>query len=61
MPTTLKDEAAIAGIGETEYSKNSKRSELQLGCEALRAAISDCGVDPKEIDGMSSFTMDSTD
>ena len=30
MPTTLKDEAAIAGIGETEYSKNSKRSELQL-------------------------------
>jgi acetyl-CoA acetyltransferase len=61
MPTTLKDEAAIAGIGETEYSKNSKRSELQLGCEALRAAIQDCGVDPKQIDGMSSFTMDSTD
>jgi acetyl-CoA acetyltransferase len=61
MPTTLRDEAAIVGIGETEYSKNSGRSELKLGCEALRAAIRDCGVDPKEIDGMASFTMDGTD
>ena len=30
MPTTLKDQAAIVGIGETEYSKNSGRSELAL-------------------------------
>ena len=61
MPITLRDQAAIVGIGETEYSKNSGRSELQLGCEALRAAIRDCGIEPREIDGMASFTMDGTD
>ena len=38
MPTTLKDEAAIVGIGQTEFSKNSGRSELQLASEAVRAA-----------------------
>jgi hypothetical protein len=37
MPTTLKDEAAIVGIGETEYSKNSGRSELALASEAVAA------------------------
>ncbi len=61
MPISLRDQAAIVGIGETEYSKNSGRSELQLGCEALRAAIEDCGIEPALIDGMASFTMDSTD
>ena len=39
MPTTLKNEAAIVGIGQTEFSKNSGRSELQLACEAVNAAI----------------------
>ena len=31
--------AAIAGIGHTEFSKNSGRSELQLAAEAVRTAI----------------------
>jgi len=60
VPTTLRDEAAIVGIGETS-TRELEAFELQLGCEALRAAIADCGVEPAEIDGMSSFTMDSTD
>ena len=30
MSRTLKDQAAIVGIGQTEFSKNSGRSELQL-------------------------------
>ncbi len=30
MPTTLHDEAVIAGIGQTAYSKNSGVSELAL-------------------------------
>ena len=52
MPTTLKDESAICGIGQTEFSKNSGRSELQLACEATKAAILDaglstlCGIEP---------------
>jgi acetyl-CoA acetyltransferase len=61
MPTTLKDEAAIVGIGQTEYSKNSGRSEVSLACEATLAAIRDAGLEPSDIDGMTSFTLDSTD
>ena len=61
MPTTLKDEAAIVGIGQTEFSKNSGRSELQLACEAVNAAIVDAGIDPGEVDGMTTFTLDATD
>ena len=36
MPTTLNNQAAIVGIGQTEFSKNSGRSELQLSAEAVR-------------------------
>jgi acetyl-CoA acetyltransferase len=61
MPTTLKDEAAIVGIGETEYSKNSGRSELQLACEAVAKAIDDAGLKPSDIDGVTTFTMDTSD
>ena len=61
MPTTLKDEAAIVGIGQTEFSKNSGRSELALACEAVSAAIEDSGLEPGDIDGMTTFTMDSSD
>jgi len=61
MPTTLKDEAAIAGIGQTEYSKNSGRSELQLAAEAVRGALDDAGLDPSDVDGMTTFTLDTSD
>ncbi len=61
MPTTLRDEAAIVGIGQTEFSKNSGRSELQLACEAVNAAIEDAGLRPSDIDGMTTFTMDTND
>jgi acetyl-CoA acetyltransferase len=58
---TLKDQAAICGIGATEFSKNSGRSELQLACEAVSAAIDDAGLSPSDIDGMTTFTMDMSD
>lgn len=61
MPTTLKDEACIVGIGETEFSKNSGRSELQLACEAVSAALDDCGLEPSKVDGLTTFTMDTSD
>jgi acetyl-CoA acetyltransferase len=53
--------AAIVGIGATEFSKNSGRSELQLAAEASRAAINDAGLTPGDIDGMVTFTLDTTD
>ncbi|MEB2286276.1 MAG: lipid-transfer protein [Polyangiaceae bacterium UTPRO1] len=61
MPTTLKNEAAIVGIGQTEFSKNSGRSELQLTAEAIKAALDDCGLRPADVDGMTTFTLDTTD
>ena len=61
MSRTLKDQAAIVGIGQTEFSKNSGRSELQLACEAVRAAIRDAGLKPSDVDGMTTFTLDTSD
>ncbi len=61
MPTTLKDEAAIIGIGETKYTKNSGVSELSLAVEAVSRAIDDAGLEPHEVDGLVSFTLDSND
>jgi acetyl-CoA acetyltransferase len=51
--------AAIAGIGATEFSKDSGRSELKLAVEAARAALEDAGLTPADVDGMCTFTMDS--
>jgi acetyl-CoA acetyltransferase len=51
--------AAIAGIGATEFSKDSGRSELRLAAEAVRAALADAGLSPRDVDGMVTFTMDS--
>ncbi len=59
--SSLGGKAAIAGIGQTEFSKESGRSELQLACEAVKAAIDDAGLRPSDIDGMVTFTMDSSD
>jgi len=61
MARTLKDQAAIVGIGQTEFSKNSGRSELQLACEAVRGAIRDAGLKPSDVDGMTTFTLDTSD
>jgi acetyl-CoA acetyltransferase len=51
--------AAIAGIGATEFSKDSGRSELRLAVEACRAALDDAGLAPADVDGMVTFSMDS--
>jgi acetyl-CoA acetyltransferase len=49
---------AICGIGATEFSKSSGRSELQLALEACLAALADAGVEPGEVNGLSTFTME---
>ncbi|MGN9791554.1 lipid-transfer protein [Streptomyces sp. OZ13] len=54
----LGGRAAVVGIGATEFSKNSGRSELRLAAEAVRAALDDAGLSPADVDGMVTFTMD---
>ena len=60
MARTFTD-AAIAGIGATEFSKESGRSELQLAAECSLAACQDAGINPQDIDGMITFTIDNSD
>jgi acetyl-CoA acetyltransferase len=54
----LADRAAIVGIGATEFSKDSGRSELRLAAEAVRAAIADAGLTPADVDGLVTFMQD---
>src|SRR5205807_1530949 len=54
----LSGAAAIAGIGATEFSKDSGRSELRLAAEAVRAALADAGLTPSDVDGLVTFTQD---
>ncbi|WP_248964125.1 lipid-transfer protein [Sphaerisporangium perillae] len=56
----LSGAAAIAGIGATEFSKDSGRSELRLACEAVLAAVADAGLKPSDVDGMVTFTADTS-
>lgn len=58
MTRSLANKAAIVGIGATEFSKNSGRSELRLAVEAITAALEDAGIDRSEVDGLCTYTMD---
>jgi acetyl-CoA acetyltransferase len=61
MSRSLRNRAAIVGIGQTEFSKASGRSELQLACESVKAALDDAGVSPRDVDGLVTFSMDSSE
>ncbi|GII79378.1 lipid-transfer protein [Sphaerisporangium rufum] len=58
---SLSGRTAIAGIGATEFSKDSGRSELRLAADAVFAALDDAGVAPAEVDGLVTFTQDAND
>jgi len=49
---SLKDRACIVGVGESEFSRGTKRTDLQLTLEASLNAIADAGLTPHDIDGI---------
>lgn len=49
---SLKNKAAIVGIGETEYVKGSALGEVELMLKASRAAIEDAGLSAGDIDAI---------
>jgi acetyl-CoA acetyltransferase len=55
---TLSGAAAIVGTGATEFSKDSGHSELRLAVEAVNAALTDAGLQPSDVDGLVTFSMD---
>ena len=57
----IKDRTAIAGIGQTEFAKSLDRSEKRLALEAIKLALDDAGIEPGEVDGLSSYTLETTE
>jgi acetyl-CoA acetyltransferase len=57
---TLRGRVAIVGIGETPYFRlgGSPDAEFKLARKAILAACTDAGIDPREIDGFSSYSDD---
>jgi acetyl-CoA acetyltransferase len=58
MSATFVRQAVVTGIGATEFSKDSGRSEWRLACESVLAAVEDAGIGVAEIDGFALFTME---
>jgi acetyl-CoA acetyltransferase len=54
----IKDKTAIVGIGQTEFSRNAQRDELDLACEAIKNAVADAGLTMADIDGLETLTLD---
>lgn len=59
--TGIKDRTAIVGIGQTEWGKGLEDSELVLALRAIKTALDDAGIDPAEVDGLSSYTLETSD
>jgi acetyl-CoA acetyltransferase len=57
----MRGEVAITGIGQTAFTKESGKTVLALCAEASIAAIRDAGLSPADVDGMVTFTADTTD
>ena len=57
---TFANQVAVAGIGETNYSRASGRSELVLTLEAIRAALDDAGLQVQDVDGLMRWSVDTS-
>jgi acetyl-CoA acetyltransferase len=60
---TLRGRVAVVGVGETTYWKHgqSPDPEFKLALRAILRAAEDAGIDPKQIDGFSSYSNDRSD
>jgi acetyl-CoA acetyltransferase len=59
--TTIRDRAAIVGIGQTPFGKALGRSEYDMALEAILAACADAGISPRAIDATVRYDMETTD
>lgn len=48
----LKNKIAVVGVGHTAYGDFPLISDYGLGAQAFKSAISDCGLEKNEIDGL---------
>jgi acetyl-CoA acetyltransferase len=57
----ISGKAAIVGIGMSQFSRNSGKTELRMSCEVIRDALDDAGLVPLDIDGLVKQTDDASD
>lgn len=60
MHMTMNRQVAVAGIGQTDYSRDSGRSELVLTLQAITAALDDAGLQPSDVDGLMRWSVDTS-
>jgi 3-oxoacyl-[acyl-carrier-protein] synthase III len=53
-----RDRCAIVGVGSTDFSRSSGRSDLTLATQAALAALDDAGLTPADVDGIVRCDMD---
>lgn len=54
----MQRRAAIVGIGQTGFSKDSGRTEWDLALEAILAALADAGLETSAVDGLVRYGYD---
>ena len=54
----MQRRAAIVGIGQTGFSKDSGRTEWALALEAILAALADAGLEASSVDGLVRYGYD---
>ena len=52
----LRDRVSVAGLGMTEFTSNSGISDLHLALKACLQACDDAGVDPRSVDGFTTYS-----
>ena len=57
----IRDQTAIVGVGQTEFAKALDDSEKVLALRAIKAALDDAQIDPIEVDGLASYTLETTE
>jgi acetyl-CoA acetyltransferase len=57
---SLKDKAAIVGVGQLPFSKDIGRTEDVTALEASVLALEDAGLQPSDIDGMTKWSIQMT-
>jgi acetyl-CoA acetyltransferase len=55
---SIRDRAAIVGIGHTRYTTGSGVTEHRQAVDAIQAALDDAGLTAKDIDGVARFDIE---
>jgi acetyl-CoA acetyltransferase len=54
-PAHLRDVAWVTGVGQTDYSRRSNKSELALAVQAVKLSIEDAGISIRDVDGLITY------